>query len=329
MDSIRVVGFGAMNLDALYQVQSVLADNETTIKEHQLLPGGSAANTIYGLAKLGISTSFIGAVGTDKEGELLLQDLREVGVDASQIKVKEHAKTGSVLGLTDSHGNRALYVAAGANSLLAREDISLEHIEQAELIHLSSFVDDLQFELQKWVVSNLPQSVKISFTPGALYAIKGLKALAPLLSKTYLLFLNQNELCQLTGEDVPVGAESCLKQGCHIVAVTLGKGTRLEIGKGASHRTVIAVCYIRDSHNEYVIESDSQNIVSEVDTTGAGDAFATGFLYGLLRGKGLEECGRIGNIVARFSITKVGARQGLPTLIELSRRYQELYNEQL
>jgi len=329
MDSIRVVGFGAMNLDALYQVQSVLADNETTIKEHQLLPGGSAANTIYGLAKLGISTSFIGAVGTDKEGELLLQDLREVGVDASQIKVKEHAKTGSVLGLTDSHGNRALYVAAGANSLLAREDISLEHIEQAELIHLSSFVDDLQFELQKWVVSNLPQSVKISFTPGALYAIKGLKALAPLLSKTYLLFLNQNELCQLTGEDVPVGAESCLKQGCHIVAVTLGKGTRLEIGKGASHRTVIAVCYIRDSHNEYVIESDSQNIVSEVDTTGAGDAFATGFLYGLLKGKNREECGRIGNIVARFSITKVGARQGLPTLIELSRRYQELYNEQL
>ena len=329
MDSIRVVGFGAMNLDALYQVQSVLADNETTIKEHQLLPGGSAANTIYGLAKLGISTSFIGAVGTDKEGELLLQDLREVGVDASQIKVKEHAKTGSVLGLTDSHGNRALYVAAGANSLLAREDISLEHIEQAELIHLSSFADDLQFELQKWVVSNLPQSVKISFTPGALYAIKGLKALAPLLSKTYLLFLNQNELCQLTGEDVPVGAESCLKQGCHIVAVTLGKGTKLEIGKGASHRTVIAVCYIRDSHNEYVIESDSQNIVSEVDTTGAGDAFATGFLYGLLKGKNREECGRIGNIVARFSITKVGARQGLPTLIELSRRYQELYNEQL
>jgi len=321
MDSIRVVGFGAMNLDALYQVQSVLADNETTIKEHQSLPGGSAANTIYGLAKLGISTSFIGAVGTDKEGELLLQDLREVGVDISQIKVKEHAKTGSVLGLTDSHGNRALYVAAGANSLLAREDISLEHIEQAELIHLSSFVDDLQFELQKWVVSNLPQSVKVSFAPGALYAIKGLKALAPLLSKTYLLFLNQNELCQLTGEDVPVGAESCLKQGCHIVAVTLGKGSRL--------RKTTAVCYIRDAESEYVIEPGSRDIGAEVDTTGAGDAFATGFLYGLVREKGLRQCGRLGGLVAQFSITKLGARQGLPTLNELAQRYQELYNEQL
>jgi ribokinase len=329
MDSIRVVGFGAMNLDALYQVESVLADNETTIKEHQSLPGGSAANTIYGLAKLGISTSFIGAVGNDKEGELLLQDLREVGVDTSQIKVKEHAKTGSVLGLTDSHGNRALYVAAGANSLLAREDISLEHIEQAEITHLSSFVDDLQFELQKWIVSNLLQSVKISFTPGALYAIKGLKALAPLLSKTYLLFLNQNELYQLTGEDVLVGTESCLNQGCHIVAVTLGKGARLEIGKGIGHRTVTAVCYIRDANNEYAIESDSQAMVSEVDTTGAGDAFATGFLYGLLRGKGLEECGRLGGLVAQFSITKLGARQGLPTLAELAQRYQELYLGQL
>ncbi|GAH25417.1 unnamed protein product, partial [marine sediment metagenome] len=63
--------------------------------------------------------------------------------------------------------------------------------------------------------------------------------------------------------------------------------------------------------------------------TGAGDAFATGFLYGLVKGKGLEECGCLGDIVAQFSITKVGAREGLPTSTELSQRYQEVYNKQL
>ncbi|MFC1941266.1 PfkB family carbohydrate kinase [Chloroflexota bacterium] len=66
-----------------------------------------------------------------------------------------------------------------------------------------------------------------------------------------------------------------------------------------------------------------------MDTTSAGDAFATGFLYGLLQGKGLEECGHLGHIVAQFSISKIGAREGLPTLNELSQRYRELYNKEL
>ena len=60
-----------------------------------------------------------------------------------------------------------------------------------------------------------------------------------------------------------------------------------------------------------------------------GGAFAAGFLYGLLKGKGLNECGCLGDIVARFSLTKLGARDGFPTLIELAQRYQELYNQQL
>ena len=110
-----------------------------------------------------------------------------------------------------------------------------------------------------------------------------------------------------------------------MVAVTLGKGVRLELGKGVTHREVIATSYIRDADSEYAVEATSQNIISEVDTTGAGDAFATGFLYGLLERKGLEECGRLGDIVAQFSISRLGARQGLPTATELAKRYRELY----
>ena len=65
-------------------------------------------------------------------------------------------------------------------------------------------------------------------------------------------------------------------------------------------------------------------MVSEVDTTGAGDAFATGFLYGLLKEKEPRECGLLADIVARFSMSKIGARQGLPTFTELAQRYHEL-----
>ena len=351
MNSIRVVGLGAMNLDELYQVPNVLADHETTIEGHQFLPGGSAANTIYGLAKLGISTSFIGAVGNDETGKLLLQDFRDVRIDTSQIKIKEREKSGLVLGLTDHKGNRALYVAPGANSLLTREDISLEYVGQAELIHLSSFVDDQQFELQKWVVNNLPQSVKISFTPGAIYTRKGTDALTPILARTHILFTNESEIKKLANTKFfTVGAKHFLDKGCQIVIVTLGRGTIQKINTSqlmfefARRPKILSTydmseyianenetelrfaSYVADANNEYIIESKPGH---REDTTGAGDAFATGFLYGLLKEKSPEECVRLGDIVAQFSISEMGARQGLPTLNQLAQRYRELYNQQL
>lgn len=195
------------------------------------------------------------------------------------------------------------------------------------MLHLSSFADDRQFKILLELMDGL--STKLSFAPGALYAAKGLKALAPILSKTHVLFINRDEIKQLTGKDVINGAESCLRQGCSIIVVTLGKGTKLELGKGISRRTVTATGYIRDAKTECAIQPGNQDIVSPADTTGAGDAFATGFLYGLLKGKGIEECGRLGDIVARFSITKLGTRQGFPTRNQLAKRYQKLYSEQL
>ena len=92
--------------------------------------------------------------------------------------------------------------------------------------------------------------------------------------------------------------------------------TAVEIGK------IITSCC------ETAVESTSRNIVSKVDTTGAGDAFASGFLYGLVKGKGLEECGHLGDIVAGSSVTKLGTRQGFPTLNELAQRYQELHTKE-
>ncbi len=329
MNNIEVVGLGALNIDHIYKVERILDDGEAVVNEVISSPGGSAANTIYGLAKLGVQTGFAGVVGDDTEGKMLLQDFQKVAVDTSQIKAKPGAKTGSVLCLSDRLGRRSLYVLPGANSLLNTSDLDLTYINQARILHLSSFADDRQFKVLLELMAKLDLSVKLSFSPGALYAAKGLDTLTPILSRTYVLFINQNELQQLTGEDVTVGAESCLKQGCRIIAVTLGQGTRLELGKGVRHRTVTAVGYIRDAEGEYTIEPASQKMVSEVDTIGAGDAFAAGFLHGLLKGKSLEECGRLGNIIAQFCITKMGAREGLPPLNELAQRYQELYSTQL
>ena len=323
MNKIEVVGLGALNVDNIYQVDRILEDGEAVVKEWGLFPGGSAANTIYGLAKLGVNTGFSGVVGDDTEGKILVKDFQQAGVDISQVRVKHGAKTGATLCLSDNRGKRSLYVLPGANNQLTMDDLDLTYINRAKMLHLSSFADDRQFKVSLEVMDKLDPSVKLSFSPGALYAVKGLSVLSPLLQRTHVLFLNRNEMGQLTGEDVIAGAKTCLKQGCRIVVVTLGEGIRLKLEKGA----VTAVGYIRDAENEYAVEPTSPNIASEVNTTGAGDAFATGFLYGLINDRELEECGRLGNIVAQFSTTRAGARQGLPTLNQLTKRYQELYPE--
>lgn len=325
MNNIEVIGLGALNIDNIYRVDSILEDGETVVKDSASFPGGSAANTIYGLAKLGVNTGYTGVVGGDEGGKTLLQDFQEAGVDVSQIRVKPEAKTGSVLCLSDRLGRRSLYVVPGANSLLTMGDLDLDYINQSKVLHVSSFADDKQFKVLLELIDRLASSVMLSFAPGVLHATKELAILSPILNRTHLLFVNQREVRHLTGEGVIAGAETCLKQGCRMVVVTLGEGMALEMGR----RTVTAVCYIRTTDSEYVVESSREDTIPASDTTGAGDAFAAGFLYGFLNGKGLEECGRLGDIVARFSIAKIGARQGLPTLDELTQRYRQFCNKQL
>ena len=329
MSKIEVVGLGALNMDYIYRVEHILDDGETVVEESTLSPGGSAANTIYGLAKLGVATGFTGAVGDDDDGKRLVQDFEKAGVDTSQIKVKPGVRTGSVLCLSDRLGKRSLYVTPSANNLLTIDDLDFTYISRAKMLHLSSFAHEQQFTILLELAGRLDSSVKISFAPGTLHTTKGLKALTPILARTHVLFVNHHEIQKLTGQDIISGAASCLKQGCRTVVVTLGQGIQMELGKGTGRRSVMAACYIRDVANEYAIEPAGPDVEPAKDTTGAGDAFATGFLYGLLNKKGLETCGELGTIVAQFSIAKIGARAGLPTLAQLARRYQELYHQAL
>jgi ribokinase len=319
MNKIQVVGLGALNIDHIYRVARILDDGEAVVEKAESFPGGSAANTIYGLGKLGIAVGFIGAVGSDDGGKILLDDFKKAGVDTSRIKVKAKGRTGQVIDLSAKGGKRSLYVLPSANNLLTIKDIDPVYINGADMLHLSSFADDRQFKMSLELAEKLNPRVKLSFAPGALYAAKGLKALAPVLRRSHVLFINRDEIKQLTGGDAVEGAAMCLETGCRIVAATLGRGARI--------KKTTASAYIRDAKNEYIIKPSDTG--ARTDTTGAGDAFACGFIYGVVNNKDLEECGRLGDILARFCIGKTGAREGLPTLKQLTRRYLELYQKEL
>lgn len=325
MANLEVIGLGALNMDYLYRVDRIVEDGETVVDEAVSTPGGSAANTIYGLARLGTGTGFVGAVGDDTDGKTLIQDFQAAGVETRHIAIKRGFRSGSVLCLTEKVGKRSLYVNPGANSQLTGDDIDISYLNQAKILHVASFVSDEQFRLTQEVLARLNASVKLSFAPGMLYTARGPEALVSILERAHVIFLNQTELQQLTGEESVTTGVARLQQGCQIVVVTLGQGETLKRGK--VHRAVNAIAYIRDASDECVVER--VQIANVADTTGAGDAFATGFVYGLLKGKGLEVCGRLGNTVAQFCIAKMGARAGLPALNQLAQRYYILYGQEI
>lgn len=327
--AVDVIGFGAMNLDEIAVVPRVAVDGETRILSLVRRPGGSAANTVYGLAKLGMATGFVGAVGNDAAGRTLVEDLARVGVDTSQITLKRGAGTGFVWAIADAV-HRSLHVYPGANDLLGRRDISLPYLRRARLVHLSSFVNPKQLALHTWVVRRLPPSVKISFAPGSIYAERGMAALRPILERTAVLSLNGEEARRLTRRNDPrSAAHELLRLGCRTVVITLGEGAEIRRAESREPRgrkqIVRAACLVTDGVVEEVIRPIASGRPA-VDSVGAGDAFAAGFLYGVLREASLRDCARLGQIVAQCSVQAPGAREALPHLPALRREYRRLFS---
>lgn len=295
MSRFDVIGFGALNVDKLFRVNRLAkAEEESFIEDFAEACGGSAANAAVGLARLGCKVGFIGKVGCDREADLLIQDFCKEGVDTNGTIRARQGKSGSVMGFVDKKGARALYIDSGVNDTIAFGEINVDYASQAQFLHLTSFVGEKSFQTQKKLLSALPDSVRVSFDPGALYARKGFAYLKPIIKKTYVLMPNAIELELLTGEtDYCKGADFMVGKGVKMVAVKLG-------GDG---------CYVTDGRERHLIEAFK---VKVVDTTGAGDAFCAGFLYGLVNDKRLYECGKLSNFVASRCVMKMGARAGLP-----------------
>jgi ribokinase len=312
----RVIGLGALNVDRIFRVESLLADGESTLEDGGSFAGGSAANTIYGLSRLGFSTGFCGAVGDDTGAQLLLDDFKRAGTDVSHIVTPSGVSSGTVFCLSTSH-KRSLYVLAGANRLLTDDSSLIPYINSAEFLHLSSFVDEPQFDLSLRIIRELSRGVKLSFSPGALYVARGLRAIKPFIERAEVLFINKSEIEKLTGEEFRKAAASVIKTDCKYVAVTLGKGTIID------GQTIVAC--VRGQENEWLIDNGKPVPSKVADTTGAGDAFAAGFLAGLLDGKTPDVCGRLGHCEALLSLKCIGARGGLPTRRSLHELYEKIY----
>ncbi|VUT27542.1 MAG: putative sugar kinase [Candidatus Syntrophoarchaeum sp. GoM_oil] len=288
-----VIGLGALNYDRLYMVEQIAAPGEEIgIINVAESSGGSSANTIAGLSRLGLSCGFLGSVGDDPEGEKIIKDLLDDRVDTTRIKRVSSKRSGTVIGFVDQTGERTLYVDAGANDDLGLEDIDLEYLKSASLIHTSSFVDKDQLGMQIELAKRLKGDLEISFSPGMLCFKYSFDDLRELIGHATITFVSENELLTLTGLELDDACDLLANVSDGIIAVTLGKGGS----------------YIAEGNVHIKVPAEPVSPDEVIDTTGAGDAYAAGFIYSYLKGNDLETCGRIGSKVASYAIRGIGAR---------------------
>lgn len=303
------IGFGALNVDLICRVDHTdsLRDLgiewspgreviggyedfkrlrgiiETFATKIERSGGGSAANTVVALSRMGFETGYLGKVGTDSEGDFLLQRLE--GVDTS--RVRREGLSGSCLILLDQTRDRFILLFPNSNDDLREEEIDIPYLSNTHYLHMSSFSGPLPFRAQLVAARSLPQSVCISLDPGELYARRGIEQLSPLLEHCKILFATEGETEMMTGMDYREGVATLLKTGPEMVICKRGP-----LGSHVFKASV-----------DFEVPAER---VEVVDRTGAGDVYDAGFLAGLLLGLPVERCAVLATRAAAQSITGYG-----------------------
>jgi sugar/nucleoside kinase (ribokinase family) len=318
-----VVCLGAINLDLKFQVddlEGLLKDWGTGLTrggEEAVSPadeprltallahygrevgrfgGGMAANTAYALACLGLPVVLVGRVGQDADGQFLQESLAGVNLE----HVITQGQSGRAYILTDREGERTILVAPNTNDDLEERDIPWPVLESAAFLHLTAFVGDGPLALQRTIAARIPESVRLSLDPGELYARRGWQALEDLLDHLETLMVTESEW-RLLGGEVKVHPYWAPP------VVLIKRGAR-----GA--RLLTPLRYL-----DFPVELAGRL----VDTLGAGDVFAAGYLAGRLRGLHLNACVRLGNRAAAVSLRGAG-RECYPDQTFLEQQVQAL-----
>jgi len=260
------------------------------------MSGGSAANTIVGIANLGARAAYVGKVKDDQIGRLYTHDIRSAGVTFETRAAADGPATGCCYILVTGDGERTMNTYLGAAQELTPADIDAAEIAASRFVYLEGYLWD-------------PQNAKEAFVKASRIAHESGREVALTLSDSFcvdryrgefldlmrngtvdIVFANEAELHSLYQTSDFDGALTQLRQD-----VKLGVVTRSEKG-----------CVV--ASGDGVIAVPAYPIETMVDTTGAGDLFAAGFLFGLVRGAGFENAGRLGALAAAEVIQHIGAR---------------------
>lgn len=253
-----------------------------------MVAGGSAANTIYGLSKLGVETSFIGKVGMDTIGDNYEQDMLKAGIKPDLIRTD--TPSGCAIVLITPDGERTFASYLGAAQELMPENISEENFRGHDILHIEGYLLFNYDIVLKAMQTAKKLGMKVSLDLAAHNFVEENRPIIKDLIKNYVdvCFANEEESKAVTGLQ-PREALDCISEDCDFTVVKLGsKGSLIK-------------------HNGTVYEVGTPHVEC-VDSTGAGDLYASGLLYGIANGYNAETCGKIGAIIGSIVIQNYGAR---------------------
>ena len=261
--------------------------------------GGSAANTVAGIASFGGRAGFIGKVRNDQLGEIFGHDIRATGVDFDVPAGTEGPPTARCLILVTPDAQRTMNTFLGISSLLAPDDVDPDLVASAEVVYCEGYIWDVP-QAKEAIVKAFDQAReaggKVSFALSDGFCVDRHRAEFNDLvdDKVDILFANEDEICSFGEVDDFDAAVDAVRGRCDVAVLT-----RSEQGS--------VVVTADDTHQVAATPVDDV-----IDTTGAGDLYAAGFLYGYTQGLDLPVCGELGAAAAAEAITHLGARPEAP-----------------
>ena len=243
--------------------------------------GGSAGNTIAGIAMLGGKTAYIGKVADDQLGKIFTHDIRAAGVTYDTPPLKGGLPTARSLIFVTPDAQRTMQTFLGACTQLGPEDVNMEHITASQVVYMEGYLWDLPRAKQAMLdaaIKAKESGVKVSLTLSDSFCVARFRDEFLDLAEKYvdILFANESEILSLYQTEDFDEALQQVRNHCEIAALTRSE-------KGS---------VVVNGNEVHVI--DAVKGVKVVDTTGAGDAYAAGFLYAYTQGRDLKTCGRLG-----------------------------------
>ena len=278
-----------------------LIDTETAERLYGIMgpgterSGGSAGNTAAVIAGLGGRVAYIGKVANDQLGEVFTHDIRAIGVTYDTTPLKGGLPTARCLIFVTPDAQRTMQTYLGATTQLGPEDVNMDYITSSKVVYLEGYLWDqprAKKAMREAAIRAHDAGVKVSLTLSDAFCVARFRDEFLDLAEKHvdILFANESEILSLYQVERFDDALQHVRHHCEIAALTRSE-------KGS---------VILSGDEVHVI--DAEKGVKVVDTTGAGDAYAGGFLYGYTQGYDLATCGRLGGLMAAEVISHMGPR---------------------
>ena len=259
------------------------------------MSGGSAANTMCGVASFGGTAAYIGKVSDDELGEVFGHDCRAVGVQFRAGAPADGVPTGRCIIVVTPDAQRTMNTYLGVSSLLNPADIDADTVARGDVLYMEGYLYDRPeakeaFRYAAQIAHSNDRLVSLTLSDSFCVDRHRDDFRGLVTDEVDLLFGNEAELMSLYEVDSMDEALRAVRKDCSLAVITIGAEGCIVV-----------------THDD-VLHAPAQRVDQVLDTTGAGDLFAAGFLYGYTRHRPLEECARYGAIAAAEVISHVGPR---------------------